>query len=125
MLTVRDTLMSPFGLRAHERVAPEECTTVVRYHRRAGHLYFKVIQPFHNLVVPRVVARAPARSDDGPTPCRARPDDLGNRAPGRRGAAAQQRFAVPCRPLSRRRRGSRGAPLPRSPGPGSPRPTAR
>ncbi|MFD5813351.1 DUF2867 domain-containing protein [Streptomyces sp. NPDC127038] len=34
------------------------CTTVVRYHRRAGHLYFKAIQPFHNLVVPRVVARA-------------------------------------------------------------------
>ncbi|MFE2714959.1 DUF2867 domain-containing protein [Streptomyces mirabilis] len=34
------------------------CTTVVRYHRRAGHLYFKAIQPFHNLIIPRIVARA-------------------------------------------------------------------
>ncbi|MGW1070593.1 DUF2867 domain-containing protein [Streptomyces aureus] len=107
MLTVRDKLMSPFGLHVQKRVAPEEirvepgarlgpfrvltvsddevlagdddkhldfrtsfavregaaglegvCTTVVRYHRRAGHLYFKVIQPFHNLIIPRVVARA-------------------------------------------------------------------
>ncbi|WP_339134784.1 DUF2867 domain-containing protein [Streptomyces sp. f51] len=34
------------------------CTTVVRYHRRAGHLYFKAIQPFPNLIIPRIVARA-------------------------------------------------------------------
>ncbi|MEU0436411.1 DUF2867 domain-containing protein [Streptomyces sp. NPDC006290] len=107
LLTVRDKLMSPFGLHVQKRVAPDEirvepgarlgpfrvltvsddevlagdndkhldfrtsvavregaaglegvCTTVVRYHRRAGHLYFRVIQPFHNLILPRVVARA-------------------------------------------------------------------
>ncbi|MFI0965808.1 DUF2867 domain-containing protein [Streptomyces sp. NPDC021080] len=34
------------------------CTTVVLYHRRAGNVYFKAIQPFHNLIIPRVVARA-------------------------------------------------------------------
>ncbi|MFD9467181.1 DUF2867 domain-containing protein [Streptomyces sp. NPDC060027] len=107
LLTVRDKLMSPFGLHVQKRVAPEDirvvpgarlgpfriltvsddevlagdndkhldfrtsfavregaaglegvCTTAVRYHRRAGHLYFKIIQPFHNLIIPRVVARA-------------------------------------------------------------------
>ncbi|MFF2364568.1 DUF2867 domain-containing protein [Streptomyces sp. NPDC058122] len=109
VLTVRDKLMSPFGLHVQQRVGPEEirvepgarlgpfrvltvpddevlagdddkhldfrtsfavregavglegvCTTVVRYHRRAGHLYFKAIQPFHNLIIPRVVAGARA-----------------------------------------------------------------
>ncbi|MFD0065188.1 DUF2867 domain-containing protein [Streptomyces sp. NPDC056690] len=34
------------------------CTTVVRFHRPVGRLYFKAIQPFHNLIIPRVVAGA-------------------------------------------------------------------
>ncbi|PKV82975.1 DUF2867 domain-containing protein [Streptomyces sp. TLI_146] len=31
-------------------------TTVIRYHNQAGHLYFKAIQPLHNLIIPRLVA---------------------------------------------------------------------
>ncbi|MFI6654967.1 DUF2867 domain-containing protein [Streptomyces sp. NPDC050523] len=34
------------------------CTTVVRFHRPAGRLYFKAIEPFHHLIVPHVVGRA-------------------------------------------------------------------
>ncbi|OKK21786.1 hypothetical protein AMK16_00330 [Streptomyces sp. CB00455] len=34
------------------------CTTVVRFHRPAGRLYFKAIQPLHHLIVPHVVAGA-------------------------------------------------------------------
>ncbi|MEV8534002.1 DUF2867 domain-containing protein [Streptomyces sp. NPDC051211] len=31
-------------------------TTVIRFHNLAGRLYFKAIQPFHNLIIPRLVA---------------------------------------------------------------------
>ncbi|MCX5059741.1 DUF2867 domain-containing protein [Streptomyces sp. NBC_00201] len=34
------------------------CTTAVRFHRPAGRLYFRAIQPFHHLIVPHVVGRA-------------------------------------------------------------------
>ncbi|MFG2718810.1 DUF2867 domain-containing protein [Streptomyces sp. NPDC048416] len=34
------------------------CTTVVRFHRRAGRMYFMAIQPFHNLIIPRLVGGA-------------------------------------------------------------------
>ncbi|MEU1042660.1 DUF2867 domain-containing protein [Streptomyces sp. NPDC005551] len=33
------------------------CTTVVRFHRRAGRLYFRAIEPFHHAVVAGLVKR--------------------------------------------------------------------
>ena len=47
-----------FAVREGPRGTEGVCTTVVRFHRRAGRLYFRAIQPFHNLIVPRIVARA-------------------------------------------------------------------
>jgi hypothetical protein len=34
------------------------CTTVVRFHRRVGRLYFRAIEPFHRVIVPHVVGKA-------------------------------------------------------------------
>ncbi|GAA1906541.1 DUF2867 domain-containing protein [Streptantibioticus ferralitis] len=34
------------------------CTSVVRFRRPAGRLYFKAIKPLHNLIMPRLVAGA-------------------------------------------------------------------
>ncbi|MBB5925588.1 DUF2867 domain-containing protein [Streptomyces echinatus] len=109
LLTLRDRVMAPFGLRTQQRVPAADirvepglrmgpfrllsvtgaevlcgdddkhldfrtsfavrpvpsgtglegvCTTVVRFHRPAGRLYFRAIEPFHHLIVPRVVGRA-------------------------------------------------------------------
>ncbi|MGI5448615.1 DUF2867 domain-containing protein [Streptomyces sp. CA-243310] len=36
------------------------CTTVVRFNRPAGRLYFTAITPFHHLIVARLLARVPS-----------------------------------------------------------------
>ncbi|WP_189129371.1 DUF2867 domain-containing protein [Wenjunlia tyrosinilytica] len=43
------------------------CTTVVRYHRTAGRVYFRVIEPFHNVIMLGLVRRAaaPPNADRG------------------------------------------------------------
>ncbi|WP_052443103.1 DUF2867 domain-containing protein [Streptacidiphilus neutrinimicus] len=47
-----------FAVRTGPQGAEGVCTTVVRCHNGGGRLYFRAIRPFHNLVVPRIVARA-------------------------------------------------------------------
>lgn len=109
LLSVRDVLMSPFGLNRQHRVSSSEvriepgekvgpftvltvepdevllgdndkhlsfrtsfavrdypggregvCTTAVRFHGTFGRVYFRGIKPFHDLIIPRLVARAAA-----------------------------------------------------------------
>ncbi|MET8247817.1 DUF2867 domain-containing protein [Streptomyces sp. NPDC005202] len=53
-----------FAVREGVRGTEGVCTTVVRFTRAYGRAYFKAIQPFHNLIIPRVVARAVRERDE-------------------------------------------------------------
>jgi len=46
-----------FAVRDREGGREGVCTTAVRFHGPFGRAYFRAIKPFHDLIVPRVVAR--------------------------------------------------------------------
>ncbi|MDJ0343646.1 DUF2867 domain-containing protein [Streptomyces sp. H10-C2] len=55
-LSFRTTFVVREGANGLEGV----CTTVVRYHRTAGRLYFRAIEPFHHVIMRTLARRAAA-----------------------------------------------------------------
>ncbi|MET7600621.1 DUF2867 domain-containing protein [Streptomyces sp. NPDC005481] len=56
-----------FAVRQGPRGPEAVCTTVVRFHRRAGRLYFRAIEPFHHAVVAGLVRRGARGGEPGET----------------------------------------------------------